>query len=59
MIQILKKMSNIESEHLRVLVYVILAQIINENEFDKLNDPSSKINNLNISEFELFIINLI
>ena len=41
MIQILKKISNIESEHLKVLVYLILAQIVNENEFDKLKDPTS------------------
>ena len=40
--QILKKLSNIENEHLKVLVYLILAQIVSENEFDKLNDPSSK-----------------
>lgn len=41
--KILRKISNIENEHLKVLVYLILAQIVNENEFDKLNDPSSKL----------------
>ena len=38
----MKKLSNIENEHLKVLVYLILAQIVSENEFDKLNDPSSE-----------------
>ncbi|CAF0785528.1 unnamed protein product [Brachionus calyciflorus] len=42
--KILKNVTHsIESEHLKVLVYLILAQIINENEFDKLNDPSNEV----------------
>jgi hypothetical protein len=44
----LKKLSNIENEHLKVLVYLILAQIVSENEFDKLNDPSSEYDNKNV-----------
>ena len=41
--KILKNLTRIENEHLRVLVYLILAQIIDENEFDRLSDPSSEI----------------
>lgn len=41
--KILKKMSNLKNEHLKVLVYSILAQIVSENEYDKLNDSSSDI----------------
>ena len=37
------KMSNLKNEHLKVLVYSILAQIVSENEYDKLNDSSSDI----------------
>ena len=50
--KILRKISNIENEHLKVLVYLILAQIVNENEFDKLNDPSS---NKSLSYLPTFI----
>jgi hypothetical protein len=35
--------SNNNTEHLKVLVYLILAQIVDENEFDKSNDPSSEL----------------
>ena len=41
--KILKKISNLKNEHLKVLVYSILAQIVSENEYDKLNDSSSDI----------------
>lgn len=40
-----------DNEHLKVLVYLILAQIVNENEFDKLNDPSSQSQNLRFYDF--------
>lgn len=36
-------MTSVENEHLRVLVYLILAQIVDENEFDKSTDPSSRL----------------
>ena len=42
--QVLKSISNIGNDHLRVLVYLILAQVVTENEFDKLDDPSSNFN---------------
>ena len=35
-------MSAIGNEHLRVLVFLILAQVVEENEFEKLDDSASK-----------------